>query len=218
MKQTLVLCGLLVLGTGAVRAQQADEPALAEQPAVAEQPAAEGMTPKEAEALLLKAAKEEAAAAESAEQSPQPPDWRPWAPPRAPAAPKSTTSARSSHKTANLTDKGTLHYAAQWGVDSLKATYTSSGNLIRFSYRVIDPKRAAPLADKKLTPYLYGPRSHAVLTVPVMEKVGPLRQAMAQQEGQEYWMAFSNKGQLIRPGDRVDVAIGPFRADGLRVD
>jgi hypothetical protein len=31
-------------------------------------------------------------------------------------------------------------------------------------------------------------------------------------------MAFSNKGRLVKRGDRVSVVIGQFRADGLVVD
>jgi hypothetical protein len=31
-------------------------------------------------------------------------------------------------------------------------------------------------------------------------------------------MAFSNKGRLVKRGDRVNVVIGKFRADGLVVD
>jgi len=33
-----------------------------------------------------------------------------------------------------------------------------------------------------------------------------------------YWMAFSNKGRLVKRGDRVDVVIGQFRAEGLTVE
>jgi hypothetical protein len=31
-------------------------------------------------------------------------------------------------------------------------------------------------------------------------------------------MAFSNKGRLVKRGDRVNVVIGQFRAEGLVVD
>ncbi len=117
-----------------------------------------------------------------------------------------------------MTEKAKNYYVAAWGVDKLKVSYTSSGNLIRFSYRVADPERAKPLADKKATPYLLGQRSRALLQVPVMDKVGHLRQAATPQAGQEYWMVFSNKGNLIKPGDRVNVMIGAFHADGLVVE
>ena len=32
-----------------------------------------------------------------------------------------------------------------------------------------------------------------------------------------YWMAFSNKGGFVKPGHRVDVVIGQFKAEGLVV-
>jgi hypothetical protein len=114
--------------------------------------------------------------------------------------------------------KATSHYVALWGVDKLKVSYTSSGNLIRFTYRVEVPEQAKPLSDKSATPYLYGQTSRAVLQVPVMDKVGPLRQSAPPVAGQEYWMVFSNKGNLVKPGDRVNVVIGAFHADGLLVE
>jgi hypothetical protein len=83
---------------------------------------------------------------------------------------------------------------------------------------VIDPAQAAPLGDRNATPVLYAPRSRAVLSVPVMEKIGPLRQMGTLKAGQEYWITFSNKGNLVRPGDRVNVVVGPFHADGLLVE
>lgn len=117
-----------------------------------------------------------------------------------------------------VTDKARNYYVTRWGVDKLRVSSTSSGNLIRFSYRVADPQLATVLADKGATPYLLGQRSRAVLQVPVMDKVGALRQSSTPEPGREYWMVFSNKGNLVRPGDRVNVMIGQFHADGLLVE
>jgi hypothetical protein len=124
----------------------------------------------------------------------------------------------SPYKTVKMTERGKTYYMAKWGVEKLKVNYTSSGNLIRFSYRVTDAESAKPLGDRKATPYLFGQRSRAMLQIPVMDKVGMLRQTGTPQTGQEYWMVFSNKGNLIKPGDRVNVMIGSFRADGLMVE
>ena len=109
-------------------------------------------------------------------------------------------------------------YESRFGVDKLKVSSTNSGTLIRFTYRVSDPELAASLGDKKNNPQLYGIRSRAVLQIPVMDKVGALRQANKPESGKEYWMVFSNKGNLVRPGDRVDVVIGQFHAEGLMVE
>ena len=110
------------------------------------------------------------------------------------------------------------YYLAAWGVDNLLVRQTASTNLIRFSYRVVSPPRAEILGDKRATPYLIGLRSHAVLQVPVMEKIGQLRQTGVPIAGKEYWMVFSNKGNLVKVGDRVNVVIGTFHADGLIVE
>jgi hypothetical protein len=129
-----------------------------------------------------------------------------------------STRRTSPYRPVKLTGRAKLYYASAWGVDSLKVSSTASGNLIRFSYRVVDPALAKALADRSATPYLVGQRSRAVLQIPVMEKVGPLRQSGSATAGKEYWMTFSNKGNPVKPGDRVNVVIGAFHADGLVVE
>ena len=109
-------------------------------------------------------------------------------------------------------------YEAYGGVNNLIVRRTASGNLIRFSYRVVDPARAKALGEKSATPYLIGQRSHAMLQIPVMDKIGQLRQSGTPEAGQEYWMVFSNKGNPIKAGDRVNVVIGSFHFDGLLVE
>lgn len=137
------------------------------------------------------------------------------APTAAAAAPVHRSAASRQQKEST---KARNHYVTAWGIDKMKVSYTASGNLIRFSYRVSEPERAKVLGDKRFTPYMVSPRHGAVLQVPVMDKVGMLRQAAVPQAGQEYWMVFSNKGNLVRPGDRVSVLIGSFHADGLMVE
>lgn len=108
-------------------------------------------------------------------------------------------------------------YASMWGIDSLGVKYAESGELLRFNYRVIDTRKAAPLNDKKLEPALIAPRARVKLTIPSLEKVGQLRQSVPPEAGKVYWMAFSNKGRPVRPGDRVNIVIGNFHADNLLV-
>jgi hypothetical protein len=110
------------------------------------------------------------------------------------------------------------YYQAMRGIENLSVRRTASGNLLRFSYRVTDPAVAKLLGDKNTMPYLYGQTSHALLEVPVMDRIGQLRQTGLLQTGQEYWMVFSNKGNLIKAGDRVNVLIGAFHIDGLVVE
>ena len=89
---------------------------------------------------------------------------------------------------------------------------------MRFSYRVVDPTKARVLNDRSNEPSLVDPRAGVRLVVPRMEKIGQLRQTGAPEAGKAYWMAFSNKGRPVKRGDRVDVVIGQFRAQGLVVD
>jgi hypothetical protein len=95
--------------------------------------------------------------------------------------------------------------------------YAESGELIRFTYRVVDPAKAGLLNDKKVTPWLVDEKAHVRLEIPSLEKVGQLRQTAEPIAGKSYWMAFSNKGRPVRPGDRVSVVIGKFHADQLLV-
>ena len=110
------------------------------------------------------------------------------------------------------------YYKVVWGIDSLSVKWTESGEVIRFSWRVLDTERAKVLNDKKIEPSLIDPQAGVGLVVPTMEKIGQLRQSAPPEVGRSYWIAFSNKGRLVKRGDRVNVVIGPFKAEGLVVD
>ena len=111
-----------------------------------------------------------------------------------------------------------MYYQGVWGVDSLKVKYTESGEMIRFSYRVVDPEKAVVLNDKNAEPSLSDPEAGVKLVVPEMEKVGKLRQSSTPIAGKTYWMAFANGGRRVKPGHRVIVEIGHFHAAGLEVE
>ena len=111
-----------------------------------------------------------------------------------------------------------MYYGGVWGVDSLSVKTVESGEMIRFSYRVLDADKAQQLNDKKAEPSLIDPQAGVQLVVPTLEKVGQLRQSSTPIAGKSYWMAFSNKGRRVKRGDRVIVVIGQFRADGLVVE
>ena len=110
-----------------------------------------------------------------------------------------------------------MFYQIMWGVDSLGVKSVESGQMIRFSYRVIDVEKAKGLNDKKANPFLIDEKARVKLVVPTMEKVGQLRQSSTPEAGKSYWMVFSNKGNFVKRGNRVSVEIGRFRVDGLVV-
>lgn len=139
-------------------------------------------------------------------------------PAQAGAPAKPTPAVRRTDLASHVPRQALMYYQGVWGVDSLRVKYTESGEMIRFSYRVLDPGKAAALNDKKAEPSLIDPQAGVKLVVPQMEKVGKLRQSSTPIVGKSYWMAFSNSGRRVRPGDRVTVEIGQFHADGLVVE
>ena len=110
------------------------------------------------------------------------------------------------------------HFRALWGVDKLAVRRVASGSLIRFSYHVVDPARAGVLNAERDIPYLIAPTRGVVLQIPTLEQVGDLRQKGQPVAGMTYWMAFSNKHEPVKVGDRVNIAIGTFHAEGLIVE
>ncbi|MDB6091089.1 MAG: hypothetical protein JWN85_3873 [Gammaproteobacteria bacterium] len=136
-----------------------------------------------------------------------------------PSNPKKTGPHQPSRYTAGAMPAGARnYYATVWGVDGLGTQLAESGQLVRFSYRIVNAALAKPLLDKVSNPSLLDERRHAVLSVPQMEKVGPLRQTGPAEVGKTYWVLFSNRGGVVQPGDRVSVVIGSVRVDGLIVE
>lgn len=139
------------------------------------------------------------------------------------AAPKSAAASKKrayGHPVSalgSMPESARTYYALAWGIDQVSAKLAESGQLVRVSYRVVDPGKAKPFHEKTSSPLLLDEKAHAVLQVPTMEKVGPLRQSGAPESGKSYWMVFSNKGNLVKAGHRISVVIGQVRVDGLVV-
>jgi hypothetical protein len=141
----------------------------------------------------------------------------PAANPTVPPAPRRPAKHVSYFHTEEINPHARDFYQVVWGIDMLKVKSVESGQMIRFSYQVVDGGKATQLNDKKATPYLIDERARVSLVVPSMEKVGQLRQSSTPEAGRTYWMVFSNKGRVVKPGDSVSIVIGKFRANGLFV-
>ncbi len=138
------------------------------------------------------------------------------------ASPLNSTPAHRRHsaspyRSTSLTTRAQNHFESSWGIDTLEVKSVESGQLIRFGYRILDAAKASQLNDKKATPHLVDERARVSLDVPTMENAGQLRQSSTPEAGRSYWMVFSNKGKVVKQGDRVNVVIGKFRVDGLYV-
>jgi len=136
-----------------------------------------------------------------------------------PAAKPAVASIPYRNQPPRISNREAALFEAVWGIEAPTVKAVESGVILRFNYRVLDPVKAKPLNDKKLNPVLESPEKGVRLVIPSLEKVGQLRQAPEKIEaGKSYWMAFSNPGRPIKPGDRVDVVIGSFHARGLVVE
>jgi hypothetical protein len=135
------------------------------------------------------------------------------------AAPHPVTPSNATHYHPNhFPKRAGEYYDLIWGVDSLSVKAVESGELIRFTYRVLNPDKARVLNDKKIEAFLDSPKANARLVIPSLEKVGQLRQVNTPEAGRLYWMAFSNPRRTVKRGDHVSVVIGQFHADGLVVE
>ena len=112
-------------------------------------------------------------------------------------APAQPTAAAPYRSQANrVPSRAMEYYGLVWGVESLSVKWAESGEMIRFSYRVIDADKAKTLNDKKAEPSLIDPQAGVQLVVPSLEQVGQLRQSSTPEAGKSYWMEFPNKGRL----------------------
>lgn len=110
-----------------------------------------------------------------------------------------------------------LYYKRTWGVEIVGIKPVSSGYMLAFRYRVVDPQLAAILNDGHTKPYVIDDATKTVLAVPAMENVGELRQGAAPQRDRTYFMIFGNPGKLVKSGGTVSIVAGSFRLDGLLV-
>ena len=136
----------------------------------------------------------------------------------APASKPPVAAARTPYQADHFAGRAGTYYRLVWGIESLSVKWAESGEMIRFSYHVLDADKAKALNDKKDEPSLIDPQAGVSLVVPALEQVGQLRQSATPKAGVSYWMAFSNSGRRVKRGDRVNVVIGQFHANGLVVE
>ena len=105
----------------------------------------------------------------------------------------------------------------RWGIEVVDIHTAAAGNMVDFRYRVLDADKASALFSKKTRPRLIHHKTGQVLAVPRTAKVGPLMSSYHPKAGRTYWMFFGNQMKLVRPGDRVTVVLGDFRAENLVV-
>jgi hypothetical protein len=131
-------------------------------------------------------------------------------------APSAAHSALSS--TEAWHQRYDAYFRKDWGVEVLGVHGTSSGWMLAFKYRVLDPDKAGILNEKRSKAFVIDEATDVRLAVPAMENIGELRQTPRQEEGRIYYILFGNPNRLVKPGGHVDVVVGRFRADGVVVE
>ena len=106
----------------------------------------------------------------------------------------------------------------KWGVRPLSMRQTAKGYMLDFRYRIIDAEKAAPLFSPKIKPYIIDQASGAVMAVPDVPKLGSMRSTRKPVKDKNYAILFANPGQYIKPGNKVTVVIGDFKAENLVVE
>ena len=105
----------------------------------------------------------------------------------------------------------------KWGIKIIWIMHTAAGYMIEFRYRVTDKAKAAPLFKRQTKPYLLDQKTGTKLNVHRSQKVGSMRTSVPPHADRNYSMLFANKHQFVKPGSKVSVVIGDFRAENLTV-
>ncbi len=133
----------------------------------------------------------------------------------------SASSARERTAARDAAEWRTRHskwFQRNWGIDVVAIRPVSSGLMLRFDYRVVDPELASVLTDRTARPYVIDERTRTALAIPAMENIGELRQVAPLETGRTYYMIFGNPGRLVKRGGRVTLVAGDLRAEGLVVN
>lgn len=131
---------------------------------------------------------------------------------------ESSTSAKAADQ-GELSKVLTTAQEDKWGIQIVGLRSSMAGMMVDFRYKVLDANKAAPLLDLKNKAYMIVAKNGAKLGVPNSVKIGALRQtthAKKVKAGRDYFILFGNPGaKWVKPGDKVAVVIGDFKAENL---
>lgn len=128
----------------------------------------------------------------------------------APAPLTATQAVQTEHASVETT----------YGIRVESLHLSAAGSMLDFRYRVLDPKKAAPLLNGKVKPYLLDEARSAKLGVPVTPKLGALRQTSRNNvihTGRTYFIMFGNPGKAVQSGDKVSLLLGQVKITDLTV-
>jgi hypothetical protein len=121
--------------------------------------------------------------------------------------------------TRSVAESQRLAVEQQYGVSLLGVRMTAAGHMLDFRYRVLDTNKAGRLIRPKMGLALIDQASKAEMSVPVMDKVGALKQTRSHLfPDRTYSVIFSNRAGIVRPGSKVSIQFGDLTLDNLIVE
>ena len=108
----------------------------------------------------------------------------------------------------------------RWGVELLGIRRSGAGMFLDFRFKVLDVDKSLPLFDHRIKPYLVADKSEIKLPIPQAAKVGsfrPTNRGKNIKADKIYYMLFANPDRHVKPGEKVSVVIGDFKAEHLTV-
>jgi hypothetical protein len=106
----------------------------------------------------------------------------------------------------------------KWGIRPLSIRQTADGHMLDFRYRILDEEKASPLFSPTIRPLLIDEDTGAVMAVPTVPKVGAMRSTRKPLKDRNYAILFANPQKHVKPGHRVTIVIGDYRAEHLVVE
>lgn len=91
--------------------------------------------------------------------------------------------------------------------------------MLDYRYRVVNTKKALPLMDRAVKPFLIDQATGAKVFVPNPPKVGSLQQRTRKPiADRTYCIMFANPGRFIEKASKVTVVIGNLKLENLVVE
>lgn len=106
----------------------------------------------------------------------------------------------------------------RWGLRVQSVRQSAAGYMLDVRLHVADAEKAAPLFSAQIKPQLVDLATGAVMSVPTVPKIGSMRSTRKPLQGRGYAMLFANPQQHVKPGAKVLVIMGEFRAEALVVE
>lgn len=136
-----------------------------------------------------------------------------------PALPQHAHQATAPFTTRSVTEAQRLAVEQQYGVSILGVRMTAAGHMLDFRYRVLDTGKAGQLIRPKMGLALIDQATKVEMPVPVMDKVGALKQTRSHLfPDRTYSVLFANRGGVLKVGSKVSIQFGDLSLDNLMVE